>query len=138
MHVNTYYLGLKYPIDGFLPMDPYLPVSTQYAPVYPLSTLASDMALNQQPGTQDTKDPTTGNYDALPPQVDGDRDMWSIIDEADATRFLFPAAALENAAGKFVKPTDAAMAAAVKDMTINPDGITRSTNYTTRTRPPTR
>ena len=29
MHVNTYYLGLKYPIDGFLPMDPYLPVSTE-------------------------------------------------------------------------------------------------------------
>ena len=57
MHVNTYYLGLKYPITGFLPMDPYLPVSSQYAPVYPLTTLASDMALNQEPGTADTKDP---------------------------------------------------------------------------------
>ena len=28
------------------------------------------MALNQPPGTQDTKDRSTGNYDALPPEVD--------------------------------------------------------------------
>ena len=90
MHVNTYYLGLKYPLNGFLPMDPYLPVSTQDAPVYPLTTLASDMALNQEPGTMDVKDPTTGNYDSLPPQVDGDRDMWSLIDVPDAQRFLVP------------------------------------------------
>jgi hypothetical protein len=129
-HVNTYYLGLKYPITGFLPMDPYLPVSSQYAPVYPLTTLASDMALNQEPGTADTKDPVTGNYDALPPEVVGDRDMWSLIDQADADRFLIPSAALENADGKFVGPTDAGMAAAVKDMTVSPDGITRSMNYT--------
>jgi hypothetical protein len=130
MHVNTYYLGLKYPLNGFLPMDPYLPVSTQDAPVYPLSTLASDMALNQQPGTQDVKDPTTGNYDSLPPQTDGDRDLWSIIDESDAQRFLIPAAALENAVGKYVEPTNTAMAAAVKEMTKTPAG-TLQTNYTT-------
>jgi hypothetical protein len=129
MHVNTYYLGLKYPLNGFLPMDPYLPVSTQDAPVYPLSTLASDMALNQQPGTQDVKDTTTGNYDSLPPQSDGDRDLWSIIDQSDAQRFLIPAAALENGAGKYVEPTDAAMAAAVKDMTKTSAG-TLQTNYT--------
>ena len=112
-HVNTYYLGLKYPTSGFLPMDPYLPVSSQDAPVYPLSLLANDMALNQLPGTMDTKDQSTGNFDSLPPEVTGDRDMWSLIDNADAARFLIPAAALENAAGKFVKPTGAAMAAAV-------------------------
>jgi hypothetical protein len=130
MHVNTFYLGLKYPLNGFLPMDPYLPVSSQDAPVYPLSTLASDMALNQPPGTQDVKDPTTGNYDSLPPQTDGDRDMWSIIDSADAERFLIPQAALENAAGKYVQPSNAAMAAAVKDMTKTSAG-TLQTNYTT-------
>jgi hypothetical protein len=111
-------------------MDPYFPVSSQDAPVYPLKTLASDMALNQEPGTVDSKDPSTGNYDSLPPQVVGDRDMWSLIDQGDVARFLTPAAALENAAGKFVEPTDASMAAAVKDMTVNPDGITRSMNYT--------
>jgi len=129
MHVNTYYLGLKYPINGFLPMDPYFPVSTQYAPVYPLSTLASDMALNQEPGTQDFKDPITGNYDSIPPQVPGDRDMWSVLDTGNAERFLIPQASLENAAGKFVQPTDTAMAAAVKDMTKTSAG-TLQMNYT--------
>lgn len=132
MHVNTYYLGLKYPITGFLPMDPYLPVSSQDAPVYPLTLLANDMALNQQPGTQDVKDETTGNFDSLPPQVTGNRDLWSVIDNADAARFLIPGAALKNAAGKFVTPTNASMYAAVKDMTVNPDGITRSMNYTVK------
>jgi hypothetical protein len=56
--------------------------------------------------------------------------MWSIIDQPDAQRFLIPAAALENAAGKYVKPTNAAMAAAVKDMTKTSAG-TLQTNYTT-------
>jgi len=129
MHVNTYYLGLKYPINGFLPMDPYFPISTQYAPVYPLSTLASDMALYQVPGTQDTRDPITGNYDSLLPQSPGDLNMWSVIDSADAERFLIPQAALENAAGKFVEPTDASMAAAVADMTKTSAG-TLQMNYT--------
>ena len=132
MHVNTYYLGQTWPTTGFLPMDPYVPVSSQDAPVYPLSLLANDMALNQLPGTQDTKDPTTGNFDSLPPEITGNRDMWSVIDNADAARFLIPAAALQNAAGKFVKPTNESMAAAVKDMTVNPDGITRTANYATK------
>ncbi len=57
--------------------------------------------------------------------------MWSIIDQADAQRFLIPAAALENAAGKYVEPTDAAMAAAVKDMTVRPRPAPCQTNYTT-------
>jgi hypothetical protein len=129
MHVNTYYLGQKFPTDGFLPMDPYFPLSSQYAPVYPMSEIALDQSLNQQPGTQDTRDPTTGNYDALPPQVPGNRDLWALDDQPDAARFLFPVAALENAAGRFVEPTDASMAAAVRDMTVNQDKITRSMNF---------
>jgi hypothetical protein len=132
MHVNTFYLGLKYPITGFLPMDPYLPVSSQYAPVYPLSSLATDMALNQPPGTADIRNPLTGNYDAQAPEVPGNRDLWSLEDESDAARYLTPTAALENAAGKFVQPTVGAMAAAVKDMTVNPDGITAAMNFTTK------
>lgn len=117
MHVNTYYLGLRYPTQAFLPMDPYLPVSTQYSPVYPLATVSEDQALNQPPGTMDTRDPTTGNFDTLSPEIPGDRDLWAVDDEADAARFLFPTAALENPAGKYVQPTMASMAAAVKDMT---------------------
>jgi hypothetical protein len=127
MHVNTYYLGLKYPTDAFLPMDPYPPISFQYSPVYPLSTVATDMSEYILPGTEDVKDPTTGNYDSLPPETVGDRDMWSVLDLADATRFLIPTAAIENAAGKYVEPTSASMTAAVNDMTVNADGV-RSIN----------
>ena len=128
-HVNSHYLGLRYPTDAFLPMDPYLPVSVLYSPVYPLATVATDQAENIQPGTQDTRDPSTGNYDALPPQIPGDRDLWTLTDQGDAARFLFPTAALENADGKYVQPTDTSMAAAVSDMTVNPDGITRTMNF---------
>jgi hypothetical protein len=131
-HVNTYYLGLQYPTQAFLTMDPYFPLSVLYSPVYPLATVATDQAENIQPGTQDQRDPTNGNYDALPPQVPGDRDLWAVVDEADSARFLFPSAALENADGKYVQPTQAGMAAAVKDMTVNSDGITRSMNYSSK------
>jgi hypothetical protein len=127
MHVNTYYLGLKYPTQAFLPMDPYPPISFQYSPVYPLSTVATDMSEYTLPGTEDTKDPSTGNYDSLAPETVGDRDMWSVLDLADASRFLIPTAAIENAAGKYVEPTYPSMAAAVNDMTVNADGI-RSIN----------
>ena len=138
MHVNTDYLGLKYPVDGILPSDPYLPVSSQYVPIVPLSNVVLDQSLNQPSGNQDTRDPITQTYDALPEQVVGQRDLWAIVDQADADRFLFPTAALENAAGKFVLPTNRAMAAAVKDMTVNPDGIAVGQRDTRRTRPPTR
>ncbi len=129
MHVNTYYLGLKYPTDAYLPMDPYVPVSSQYVPVLPLSTVVRDQSLNQPSGNQDTKDTTTGTFDGLPRQVVGQRDLWAVLDQGDAFRFLMPTAALQNAAGKYVLPTDPAMTAAVKDMTVNPDG-TRSMNFT--------
>ena len=130
MHVNTFYLGLKYPVDGITPSDPYLPVSSQYVPLTPLSNVVLYQSLNQPPGNQDTRDPITQTYDALGPQVVGQRDLWAVVDQADAYRFLFPTAALQNAAGRFVRPTARAMAAAVKDMTVNPDGITRSVNET--------
>jgi hypothetical protein len=127
MHVNTYYLGLKYPTQAFLPMDPYPPISFQYSPVYPLSTVATDMSEYALPGTEDVKDPTTGNYDSLPPETVGGRDMWSVLDLADADRFLIPTAAIENAAGKYVQPTHSSMTAAVNDMTVDSDGV-RSIN----------
>jgi hypothetical protein len=129
MHVNTSFLGLKYPVSGYLPADPYLPVSSQYVPIYPLSTVATDQALNQPSGNQDVRDALTQTYDSLPAQIVGQRDLWSILDNADAVRFLFPTAALENAAGKYVQPTAQAMAAAVNDMTVAKDGV-RSTDYT--------
>jgi hypothetical protein len=130
MHVNTYYLTLRFPLTAYLPMDPYLPLSSQFSPVYPLASVSTYQSENWQPGTQDTRDPSTGNFDALTPEVPGNRSLFAFTDDQDASTFLFPTAALENAAGKYVQPTDASMAAAVKDMTVNPDGITRSMNFT--------
>lgn len=126
-HVNTYYLGLKYPTDTITTQDPFTPVALQYSPVFPLSKIAYYQALNWQPGLSDSKD-DYGNYIALTPETVGERALFAITDESDAAAFLFPTAALENHAGKYVEPTMASMAAAVKDMTVNSDGITRSVN----------
>jgi PBP superfamily domain len=123
MHVNTNYLGLKYPVNGFLPADPYLPVSSQYVPIYPLSNLITDQALNIPSGNSDVRDPTTQTFDSLPAQIVGQRDLWGVVDQPDAVRFLFPTAALENAAGKYVLPTDQSMTAAVNDMTLGKNGV---------------
>jgi hypothetical protein len=128
MHVNTNYEGVTYPTNSFTAMDPYVPVADRYLPVYPEYKIAQYLAENWEPGTQDTKDPTTGNYDSLTPQVPGDRDLFAITDTATANAFLFPTAALENHAGAYVEPTDASMAAALNDMTVNPDGITEAFN----------
>jgi hypothetical protein len=128
-HVSTSYLGLKYPTDTFTTQDSYFPLSMRYSPTYPLSRVAQYQAQNWEPGNTDQKDPL-GNYPALPILTPGQRDLFAFLDEADAADFLFPAAAIKNHAGKYVQPTLASMAAAVKDMTANSDGITRSLNET--------
>jgi hypothetical protein len=122
MHINTAYLGVQYPTDEFTTQDSYPAIAFQYSPVYPLSKVAWYQALNWVPGTEDTKDPTTGNYDDLPQESVGDRDLFAILDQADAARFAFPVAAIENHAGAYVEPTNASMEAALNDMTVNSDG----------------
>jgi hypothetical protein len=125
MRLDSYYGHLQYPADQFVPADPYPPVSFAYAPLFPLSNVVLYQSNNQPPGTSSTLDNTTGNptYDALQPEPVGQRDLFAIVDEGDAANFLFPVASLQNAAGKFVQPTDQAMAAAVKDMTVGQGGI---------------
>jgi hypothetical protein len=127
-HVNTDYLGETYPEDAFTTQDSFAEVSYQYSPVYPLSKVAWYQALNWVPGTEDTKDPLTGNYDDLPQESVGDRDLFAILDQPDAARFAFPAVAIKNHAGKYVEPTTTSMRAALNDMTTNSDGITESFN----------
>jgi hypothetical protein len=131
MHVNTSYLGLKYPVDAFAPQDSYFPLAQRYSPTFPLSTVAQYQAQNWEPGTSDQKNPV-GNYENLPILAPGQRDLFAILDQADAADFRFPVAAIRNAAGQYVTPTAASMAAAVKDMTVNPDGITRDINQTSQ------
>jgi hypothetical protein len=132
MRLDSSYGHLQYPVDQFVPADPYPPVAFAYAPLFPLSNVILYQVNNQPPGTASTLDTTTGNptYDPLPVEAVGQRDLFAILDEGDAANFLFPTAFMQNAAGKFVQPTDQSMAAAVNDMTVNPDGITRSMNFT--------
>ncbi|MGD0558364.1 MAG: hypothetical protein ABSA93_25715, partial [Streptosporangiaceae bacterium] len=82
MHVNTSYLGLSYPTDQFTTQDPFLAVSMRYSPVYPLAKVAWYQALNWEPGTEDTIDPASNNYDSLPELAVGQRDLFAVLDEA--------------------------------------------------------
>jgi hypothetical protein len=132
MHVDTYYLGLKYPTDQFVTNDPFIPVALYYSPTFPLSKVAYYQSLNWAPGLQDVKDPITGGYIPLTQEPLGERALFAVLDQPDAAAFLFPVAALQNHAGKYVEPTMLAMSAAVQDMKVNPDGITRSTNLNSK------
>jgi hypothetical protein len=117
MHVNTYYRGLSYPTDSFLGQDPYPWIQHKFNPLFPLSLLARHMSLNWDAGTSFEKDPTTGNFPTDPPELPGQRALFAVLDEADSAAFLFPTAAVGNAAGRYVQPTAASMAAAVQHMT---------------------
>jgi hypothetical protein len=127
MHVNTNYLGQKYPTQTFIGLDPYPVIAHRFTPVYPELRVAMYQADNWDSGT-DWQQDVTGNYPADPVQTPGNRALFAIVDEADAAAFQFPSLALLNHAGKYVTPSQASMAAAVRDMTVNPDGITRSYN----------
>jgi hypothetical protein len=65
----------------------------------------------------------------VPPQTPGSRALLSEMDLGDVGTYQFPAAALVNADGKAVAPTQASVEATVtKDMKTNPDGITQYVN----------
>jgi hypothetical protein len=116
MRVNRYYQHLRYPLDSFTAMDPYPVIAHKYSPVFPLSLAASYQAENWDPGTSWQKD-QFGNFPKDPIQIPGERALIALIDEGSSAAFRFPVAAIPNAGGKYVGPTSAAMAAAVKDMT---------------------
>jgi hypothetical protein len=120
-HINTYYLGLTWPYNSFVPQDPYPIIQHEYNPVFPLYTVASDQVLNWPPGTSVTKD-QTGNYPRLPNQVPGQRALIAVLDQGDSAAFLFPTFAIPNGAGKYVQPTTASMLAALKGMTNDGNG----------------
>jgi hypothetical protein len=57
--------------------------------------------------------------------VPGQRALFAIMDQADATAYQLPVAALENADGKYVYPTDASMTAALSQMHTDGNHITQ-------------
>jgi hypothetical protein len=129
MHVNTNYLGLKYPIDSFTAQDPYPIIAHKYSPVFPLSLVASYQAQNWDPGTDWQKD-QFGNFPRDPIQVPGERALFAVLDDGDAAAFRFPAARIRNQSGHYVAPSARSMAAALPSLTgTRSNHITQRVNY---------
>jgi hypothetical protein len=127
-HVNTNYLGLNYPVDSFTGEDSYPVIAHKYSPVFPLSLAASYQAENWDPGTDWEKD-QFGNFPKDPIQVPGERGLIAVLDQADAAAYRFPVAAIRNAAGRYVQPSNASMAAATAVMTATGGNhVTRQVN----------
>jgi ABC-type phosphate transport system substrate-binding protein len=124
MHVNSFYLNAPYPTNQFAAQDPKGEYSRLYLPVFPLEKVVTFQALGQDAGSN-TPTCTGPNHcpDAQDPaQPVGIRRVMAIVGESDAALDHFPVAALKNAAGKFVRPTDTTMAAALKHMISDGDG----------------
>jgi len=124
MHVNTYYSGVQYPTDEFAPQDPTAPWADEFLPASPLSQVVTYQALSEDAGSYtQTQQPGGGIVLGKdPPEPVGDRALLALLDQGDAALNNFPVAALANAAGDYVTPTNASMAAAVKNMISDGDG----------------
>jgi PBP superfamily domain len=129
-HVNTDYLNMTLPTNTLSPMDPYPPIAHRYDPFFPLSSVAQYQVNNWYPATAWQPD-TTGNFDALQPEIPGNRALFAIIDQGDAAAYELPVASLENAAGKYVAPTSASMTAALGAMKTAKNHITQQVNFGT-------
>jgi hypothetical protein len=123
-HVNTYYLGLKYPVDTFQVQDPTLLWSNEYQPVFGLRRAVDYQAVSQDSGANVPFTNPNGSitYTKDPPQPVGHRALIAVVDQADAALNHFPRAAIRNAAGDYVSPTNGTMAAALRHMTSNGSG----------------
>ena len=126
MHVNTDYentgnAGVQYPTDTFTAQDSCPVIAHRYSPVFPLSLAASYQAENWEPGTSYVKD-NFGNFPKDPIQPQGQRALIAILDQGDSAAFRFPVAAIPNATGNYVLPTNSAMAAALHGMTSEGSG----------------
>jgi len=117
MHINTNYMGanLTYPTDTFTAQDSYPVIAHRYSPLFPLSLVASYQAQNWEPGTAYFKD-QFGNFPKDPIQPPGQRALLAVLDQGDAAAFRFPVAAIPNATGNYVRPSNSAMAAALHGM----------------------
>jgi hypothetical protein len=130
MHVNTNYLGLKYPIDSFTSQDSYPLFAHKYSPVFPLSLVASYQAQNWEPGTAWEKD-QLGNFPKDPIEVPGSRALFAVVDYGDAAAFRFPVARILNHSGHYVAPSARSMTAAIPSLRgVGGNRITQRVNYT--------
>jgi len=126
MHLNTDYMTapgapLLYPTDSFAAQDSYPVIQHRYSPLFPLHLVADYQVENWEPGTSWEKD-QTGNFPKDPIQPPGQRALFAVLDQADSAAFRFPVAEIPNTAGKYVLPTNSAMAAALKHMSGDGSG----------------
>jgi len=124
MHVNTSYLGLKYPVSAFQVQDPSQWWSNEYQPVFGLAKAVNYQAVSQDSGANVpfTNPNGTTIYTKDPPEPVGDRALIAIVDQGDSALDHFPTAAIRNAAGDYVRPSNAHMAAALSHMSSDGSG----------------
>ena len=129
MHVNTDYMGLKYPNDTFTGQDNYPVIAHKYSPDFPLSSVDQLQAQNRDNGT-DWETDDTGNFPKDPVEVPGERALFAIIDEGSAAAFKFPVAEIRNDRGRYVAPSASSMAAALPSMaTTGGNHITKQVDF---------
>jgi hypothetical protein len=150
MHVNTYYKNPGWPTSSLTVSDPgwshastpdgsngYCPGNgtsqNSWGPISGLDNVASTL-LGGQSSAYDVT-PTLNvpcSYPKVAPETTGTRFLLAVVDQGHASAFQFPTAELENAAGDFVAPTTASIAAGVANQTTNPDGVTQQENLTAK------
>ncbi len=130
MHVNTDYLGLKYPLDSFTGQDNYPVIAHRYSPDFPLAAVDQLQAENWDNGTDWEVDPTTGNFPRDPIETPGERALFAIVDEGSAAAFRFPVAEIRNDKGHYVAPTTKSMTAALSSMVpAGSNHVTQQVNF---------
>jgi hypothetical protein len=133
MHVNTYYLGVKYPTNTFQVQDPTLWWANEYQPVFGLARAVNYQAVSQDSGANvSTVQPNgTTVYTKDPAEPVGHRALLAIVGQGAAALNHFPTAAIANAAGDYVSPSNAGMAAALSHMITDGSG-TRQVDLTNK------
>jgi hypothetical protein len=130
MTINANYTSVPLPFAAFPLLDQLM--SDTYAPVQELDTLSRQVSLAQFPGAIVTQEGGVSVVTKPPRQNPGRREVIGIVDAAAAARFQLSTAALENAAGTFVRPTNDAIVAGITHGTVHPDGVTRSVDFTSK------
>ncbi|MDX6371378.1 MAG: hypothetical protein QOD98_366 [Nocardioidaceae bacterium] len=124
MTVNSNYAALPLPFDTFPLLDQLM--SDTFAPIQELDAVARQLSIAQHPGGSTVVENGQNVVVKYPRQNPGRREVIGIIDAASAARFRLSTAALQNAAGAFVKPTTDSMLDAIAHAKVNKDGVTRS------------
>ncbi len=130
MTVNSNYAKVALPFASFPLLDQNL--SSSFAPIQGMDALARQVSIAQFPGALVTQEDGQNVTVKPPRQNPGAREVIGILDAADASRFLLPTASLENAGGAFVAPTTSSFLAGIAHAKVNPDGVTRSVDLTSK------